>query len=215
MKLLQICTCVKDFKMKLKEIDILLETLDKTLNSNSLWITLNLTEDKEQLETDIIRHLRTGSFHFELVKEDLNRGFNDYSEMIYPENYNTPFVLQKPGNLWNGVEQLTINEIETSLARDMLIDLLIGGQNFFSVSTLGTQINTKKANELVANLFTVLNEKGNWKAFNIEPDFLYQVEDHNNTNPHLPGYFENDGRDLALAIKYDEEVHILLTCGYS
>ncbi|WP_434353841.1 hypothetical protein VH441_02095 [Psychrobacter sp. HD31] len=201
--------------MKPQEIDILLETLDTTLNSNSFWITLDLTENEEQVETEIIQHLRTGSFHFELVKEDLRREFNDYSEIIFPKASNTPIVLQKPGNLWNGVEQLTIDEIGKSLARDMLIDLLTGKQDFFSASTLGTQINTNKANELIANLFEILDEKGDWKAYNIEPDFLYQVESYNNTNPHLPGYFENDGRDLALAIKYDAEVHILLTCGYS
>ncbi len=201
--------------MRRKEIDILLETLDKTANSNSYWITLNISEDKEQLKTDIIQHLRTGSFHFELVKEDLYRGFNDFSEMIFPKGFDTPTFLQKPGNVWNGIEKLTIDEIDKFLAREMIIDLLTGEQKYFSRSHLGTQINLNKANELVDNFFKSLDENGAWKIYNIKPNFLNQVDDYYNSNFIQLGYFENNKRDIALAIRYEDEVNILLTNGYN
>ena len=134
--------------MRRKEIDILLEALDRAANSNSYWISLGIMEENERLETDIIQHLRTGSFHFELVKEDLHRGFNDYSEMIFPKGFDTPTFLQKPGNVWNGVEKLRIDKTDKSLAKEFLIDLLTGDQKYFSKSHLGTQIDFKKANQL-------------------------------------------------------------------
>ncbi|WP_070138509.1 hypothetical protein [Crocinitomix algicola] len=200
--------------MRRKEIDILLEALDKTTNSNSYWITLGITEEKEQLETDIIQHLRTGCFHFELVKEDLHRGFNDYSEMIFPKGFDTSTFLQKPGNVWNGAEELTIDKIDKSLVKEIIIDLLTGEEKCFSRSHLGTQIKFKKANQLVNNFFKALDENGTWEAYNIKPDFLNQVDDYYNTNFIQLGYFENNKRDLALAIKYEDEVNILLTNGY-
>ena len=200
--------------MRRKEIDILLEALDRTANSNSYWITLGITEENEQLETDIIQHLRTGSFHFELVKEDLHRGFNDYSEMIFPKGFDTPTFLQKPGNVWNGVEELRIDKIDKSLAKEVLIDLLTGDQKYFSKSHLGTQIDFKKANQLVNNFFKSLDENGTWETYNIKPDFLNQADNYHNTNFIQLGYFEYNKRDLALAIKYEDEVNILLANGY-
>jgi hypothetical protein len=200
--------------MRRKEIDILLEGLDKTANSNSYWITLSIKEEKGHLKTDIVQHLRTGSFHFELVKEDLHRGFNDYSEMIFPKGFASPTFLQKPGNVWNGVEELTIDKIDKSLAKEMIIDLLTGEQKYFSRSHLGTHINLKMANELVDKFFKSLDENGTWESYNIKPDFLNQVDDYYNTNYIQLGYFENNKRDFALAIKYEDEVNVLLTNGY-
>ena len=171
-------------------------------------------EENERLETDIIQHLRTGSFHFELVKEDLHRGFNDYSEMIFPKGFDTPTFLQKPGNVWNGVEELRIDKIDKSLAKEVLIDLLTGDQKYFSKSHLGTQIDFKKANQLVNNFFKSLDENGTWETYNIKPDFLNQVDNYYNTNFIQLGYFEYNKRDLALAIKYEDEVNILLANGY-
>jgi hypothetical protein len=45
--------------MRRKEVDILLEALDKSANSNSYWITLSINEEKDQLSDDIVQHLST------------------------------------------------------------------------------------------------------------------------------------------------------------
>jgi len=63
--------------MRRKEIDILLDSLDKSANSNSYWITLAINEETDQFIEDIVQHLKMGGFYLELVKEHLNRGFND------------------------------------------------------------------------------------------------------------------------------------------
>lgn len=92
--------------MRRKAVDHLLEALDQAVNSNSYWITLSTNEDKKQLANDLVQHLRTGSFHYELVKEDLNRGFYDYSEMVFVKGFETPTFLQKPGNVWKSITLL-------------------------------------------------------------------------------------------------------------
>ena len=100
------------------------------------------------------------------------------------------------------------------MAKEVLIDLLTGDQKYFSKSHLGTQIDFKKANQLVNNFFKSLDENGTWETYNIKPDFLNQVDNYYNTNSIQLGYFEYNKRDLALAIKYEDEVNILLTNGY-
>lgn len=200
--------------MRRKDIDILLEALDNSANSNSYWITLDIDEDKNRFSDNIIQHLKTGSFHFELVKEDLHRGFFDYSEMVFAKGFDTPNFLQKPGNVWNGTEKLTIESITKKKARELIFDLLTGEQKYFSKSHLGTQLDKKKAELLLNNFFKALDENGDWTAYNIKTDFLNQIDDYYNTNFIQLGYFENDNRDLALGIKYNDELNILLTNGY-
>jgi hypothetical protein len=160
-------------------------------------------------------YLRTGSFHFELVKEDLHRGFNDYSEMVFPKGFDRPTFLQKPGNVWNENEKLTIDLISKKEANDIFYDLLTGGQKIFSKSHLGTQFNHDEAQILIQEFFKSLDENGNWEVYNLETNFLNERDDYYNSNYIQLGYFENDKRDLALGIKYEDEINILLTSGYS
>lgn len=200
--------------MRRIEVDILLEALDKSANSNSYWITLPISEDKNLLSHDIVQHLRTGSFHFQLVKEDIQRGFNDYSEILFAKGFDTPIFLPKPGNVWNGNEQLTINPISKQETNCILHDLLTGEQKLFSKNPHGTQFNNADAQILIQEFFKSLDQKGNWKAYNLKTNFLNKIDDYYNSNYIQLGYFENCKRDLALGIKYDDEINILLTNGY-
>ncbi|MFK8046537.1 MAG: hypothetical protein AB8B72_13655 [Crocinitomicaceae bacterium] len=201
--------------MRRKEIDTLLDALDTAVNSNSFWITLPVNEDKNMLEKDIIQHLKTGSFHFELVKDDIRRGLYQYSELIFPKGIVSPTVLQTPGNVWNEKENLTMKLITREMTTEFLIDLLTGSEKYFSKSHLGTQYNYDDATNLAYDFLEALNENGKWEAYNIKPDFLNQIDDFYNTNYIQLGYFENCGRDLALGIVYEDEINILLVNGYS
>lgn len=200
--------------MRRKEVDTLLEALDNAANSNSYWISLGISEETGKLSNDIVQHLKTGSFHFELVKEDLQRGFNDYSEMVFAKGFDHPTFIQKPGNVWNGKEELTIQLISKDEAKNQLLDLLTGGQKIFSRSALGTQLTPEAAKSLIHDFFRALDENGTWEVHNITPDFLNQIDDYYNSNYIQLGYFENCQRDLALGIKYENEINILLTNGY-
>lgn len=199
--------------MRKKEVDVLLDALDKSANSNSYWITLTINENKHQFFNDILQHLKTGSFHFEMVKEDLFRGFYEYSEIVFPKGFDNPIFLQKPGNVWNGNEKLTIEVVSRKMTEDLLIDMLTGKQKFFSKSSLGTLLSYSEAKNIVDAFFKALTSFGNWNTYNIQPNFLNTIQDYYTSNYIKLGYFESYNRDLALLFKYDDEVNILLING--
>jgi len=201
--------------MRRKAVDILLESLDESVNSSSYWITLGVSEGKSKLKADLLQHLETGSFHFELVKEDIGRGFYDYSEMVFAKGFDSPSFLPKPGNVWNGTSDLKIEALSKQKSFELLLDLLTGGQDYFSKSSLGKQFDEEKGKQIIDDFFKALDENGEWKVFNIQPDFLNQMDEYYSTNYIQLGYFENCKRDLALAIMYEDEVNILLTNGYN
>lgn len=199
----------------MNEAKSLVEHLDCSANSNSYWITLETSSDSNQLANNLLNHLKTGSFHFELVKEDLRRGYYDYSEIIMINEFSAPIVLPKPGNVWNGNENLALEPISVETVKQLLFELLTGTGDNFTKSILGTPLSEQKANELINNLLKVLGNKEDWTVYHLKPNFLTTTEESDKSNGTNLAYFENVGRDLALAIKYKEEVHILLVNGYS
>jgi hypothetical protein len=200
--------------MRRPEIDILLEAIDTAANSNSYWLSFGIASDGFDLERFIIAQLKTGNFHFELVKEDLERGLNGYSEMIFPKNADSPTFLPRPGNVWNGKESISFDALTDKQIKDLLIDLIGEQKDFFSKSHLGKQYDCKTAERIVKGFIDSLNQNGAWQAFKLTPDFLNQEDDYYNTDYIQQGYFENNDRDLALAIKFESDLCILLANGY-
>ncbi|WP_271766710.1 hypothetical protein [Aquimarina algiphila] len=196
-----------------KEVDVLLNALDESVNSNSYWITLSINENENQFIDDVLQHLKTGSFHFELVKQDLTRGYNEYSEIVFPKCFENPVFIQKPGNVWNGNEMLNIEVISKKMVEDLLMDMLTGKQKYFSKSYLGTPFCNDEAKSIVHHFFKVLNDFGNWTSYNILPNFLNTIDDYYTSNHIKLGYFERCNKDLVLIFKYTHEVNILLING--
>jgi len=202
--------------MKGEIIHKLLDQLDTAVNSNSFWVELEIPSGEFELSKILIQHLKTGNFHFELVKEDINRDWNHYSEMVFPKNYEQPVLIQRSGNTWNGREDINYVEISKDILTEHLIDILTGGTKHYSKSSLGAQLKDKEAKSLtfeVLEMLSAVDKK--WKAFLISPDFLNQVDDYYNSGHIQLGYFENCGRDMAIAFLADEQLYILLTNGYS
>lgn len=194
----------------------LLDKLDIAVNSNSFWIGLGLPAGEFELGNVLAQHLRTGNFHFELVKQDIDRDWNHYSEMVFPKNYEQPVLIQKPGNTWNGNEEISVEEVSKTILAEHLEDILTGQTKYYSKSSLGTQLSAEEAKSLTSELFDMLSVADkNWKGFLITPDFLNQVEDYYNSGYIQLGYFENCGRDMAIAFVVDEQLYVLLTNGYS
>lgn len=194
----------------------LLDKLDLAANSNSFWIDLGLPSGKMELNEVLVQHLRTGNFHFELVKQDINRGWNNYSETVFPKDQEQAILIQRPGNTWNGKEDISFEEISKATLSDRLTDLLTGKSKYYRKSNLGTQLKDQEARVLISDFLKMLSTADkNWKAFLIRPDFLNEVDDYYTSGYIKLGYFENCGRDMALAFLVDESLYILLTNGYA
>ena len=197
-------------------INRFLDKLDSVVNSNSFWLELGVPSGKFKLNEILVQHLRTGNFHFELVKQDINRNWNHYSEMVFPKNSEQPVLIQRPGSTWNGREEIRFEEISQVILSEHLFDILTGKTKYYTKSTLGTQLNDNEADSLNSELLKMLsNTDPNWKAFLVKPDFLNQVDDYYDSGYIRLGYFENCGRDMAVAFLIDEQLYILLTNGYS
>lgn len=194
----------------------LLDKLDIAVNSNSFWIELGVPAGEFELEEVLVQHLRTGNFHFELVKQDINRDWNHYTDLVFPKNYEKPVLIQKPGNTWNGNEKIKLDKISQTTITDHLVDILTGKTKYYSKSSLGTQLKEDEAKNLILELIIMLSSVDkNWRGFLIKPDFLNLVDEYYNSGYIQLGYFENCGRDMAIAFLVDEQLHILLTNGYS
>ena len=202
--------------MKSNEISILLNSIDISANSNTYWITLPIGENNKNLSINnvLFQYLKSGNFHYELVKEDIERGFNDYSELVFPKGFENPILIQKPGNVWSGIRKIKMKEITKIEVSELLNDLLTGNEKHFSKSHLGNQFSNIEATEIVDNFINALNKNGSWVSYDIETNFLNQMDDYYNTNFIQLGYFENAKRDLALGIKFEDEINILLVNGY-
>ena len=197
-------------------IDQLLDGLDNAANSNSFWISLDLPIGDFDLANVLIQHLESGNFHYELVKQDIERDWNLYTEVIFPKNYDQPVILQKPGNTWNGNKNLEIEEITQGKMKAFLLDLLTGTKKFFSRSSLGKQMEEKQTIALLTQISEMFDKMdANWSVFNIKPNFLNQADDYFNSGYIQLGYFENHGRDLALCFKLKHQLFVLLTNGYA
>ena len=207
------------------EIEILLDSLDKSVNSNTAWLHFGINSTRNfELQKFLLNQLRTGFFHFSICENDINRGWEHYVSIVYSKDWkDTMIMLPKPGNSWNGNEHLTIEDITEEKAKDLIIDLLTGEQKYFSKSSLGTPLDKHASTIIFDNFIRHIKGSKNREAtfYNIKPDFLSTVEDYYNSDYTKLGYFENSGRDFALGILLYEkdietfELKILLTNGYS
>ena len=202
--------------MKWDIINNLLDKLDRSVNSNSFWIELGIPKGEFELEKILLQHLKTGNFHFELVKQDVNREWEHYSEIVFSKQATQPTLIQCPGNTWNGIENIDYKEISKDYLSEHLIDILTGEEKFYSKSGLGTQLKNNEAKKIVNNLLKILSvEDASWKAFLIKPNFLNSVDDYFDSGSIKLGYFENCGRDMALGFLINDELNVLLTNGYA
>lgn len=210
-----------------KEIEILVDLLDKSANANTAWLQFELNAAAAfDLHAFILAQLKSGHFHFALVKSDIIRGLENYVCLSYPKHPKHDIIrLLYPGTTWNGTTELKIESIATDLAKELIIDLLTGAGKHFSKSPLGKQLNKIEAERIVQDFIECLklNNSQELTFFQITPDFLWTAEESLSSDHDHPilGYFENDGRDLALGILINGkdsdtlELNILLTNGYS
>ncbi|WPP47974.1 hypothetical protein [Catalinimonas niigatensis] len=196
--------------------DKLLDALDKSANSNSFWLSFEIANEESFDVTKFLIHtLRTTVFHYELMKQDLERSWNNYSEIVMPKDWNTPIFVQKPGNTWNGNTDLKFELVSEDKVRELLIDLLTGQQKHYSRTSFCSPIKLEKANLIIDEFLREIKKKDeNWKAYNFEPNFLNRVKDTLEVDATILSYFEESGRDLALGIKEGETFHMILTNGY-
>lgn len=211
-----------DFK---SDIEILLDSLDKSVNSNTAWLNFSINSSNYfDLNKYLVNQLKTGYFHMSLVENDISRGWENYISLTLSKNFKDSLIpIQRPGNTWNGNENLDIKEITIAETEDYLTDLLIGGQKYFSKSALGTTVDIVNAKSIFTNFIKYLTGKQNKKLkfYKIEPNFLTTIEEYYQSDCTKIGYFENSGRDFVLGILlYNEEMetselNILMTNGYS
>ena len=196
-------------------INELLDSLDKTVNSNAFFIELGIPDGEHEINNIMVQHLRTGNFHYELVKQDIYRGWNHYAEMVFPKQGNIVCMIPRPGNTWNGNENIRYKKISHVYLIELLHDLLTGGRKHFSVGSYEKIKSEKDFQKLIDEFLKELdNEDESWEAFRLDPNFLNQVDDYYSSGYIKLGYFENCGRDLALAFRTEEKIYVLLTNGY-
>jgi hypothetical protein len=207
------------------DIEILIDSLDKSVNSNTAWLHFSINSTKTfVLKSFLLSQLETGYFHFNLVQSDINRGWEHYVSLTHSNNWqDTILLLQKPGNTWNNNDNISYEEVTIDEAKNFILDLLTGGQKFFSRSSLGTIITKELASTIFDNFVKHLqgHKQREITFYNIKPDFLTTVEDYYKSDYTKLGYFENSGRDFVLGIVLYEremdtlELNILMTNGYS
>ncbi|MEM6397168.1 MAG: hypothetical protein AAF741_12535 [Bacteroidota bacterium] len=199
-----------------KEVDRLIDALDKSANANTYWLTLPISDsiDTRKLGRDLINLLELGDFHNEMVREDIYRELGDYTEYVFTEGMDEPILKPKPGNVWNGKEVLKMSSLAKIEAKNLLNDILTNGQKYFSKSSLGTALDQEEASKIIDAFFTSLDRVGTWIAVNIKPNFLNTTEDYENSNHTILGYFENSQRDFALGFVFKNHMNILLVNGY-
>jgi len=194
----------------------LLDHLDTAANSSSFWIELGIPRGEFDLSTTLLAHLKSGSFHFQMVQADFTTGWGHYSETLWERTTEKEGVLQKPGNTWNGNENLTCESISFKTVEELLADLLAGTKQHFSRSSLGTPLDQAKAEEMSKGLTEMLkNNDAQVTAFRLQTDFLHTVDEYESSGYIKLPYFETMGRDLAFAFKVEDSLYLLLTNGYS
>lgn len=155
---------MSDYK---SEIEILLDSLDKSANSNTAWLHFDINSPSTfDINEFVLTQLKTGYFHFTLIQSDVNRGWEHYVSMTFSKNWKDNMImLQRPGTTWNGRADLDINKISADKAKDLLVDLLTGERKHFSKSTLGTQLNKTEAEKTVTNFITYLKNSSKQRPF--------------------------------------------------
>jgi hypothetical protein len=136
-------------------------------------------------------------------------------EVIFAQNAEQAVLLPKPGNTWNGKEDIRSEKISADQVEALLMDLLTGQKKFFTRSSSGAPLDWEPASLIVEELLEMLTANDpDWTAYRIEPNFLNQVDDYYDSGYIKLGYFEGSGRDLALGFLLDTSFYVLLTNGY-
>jgi hypothetical protein len=202
----------------MEDRDSLFAKIDKAINSTTYLLQFSITNPVDfDVERFLLQQLRTGCFHYELVVQDLERGIQNYSTIVlYPAPAERlPVFIPRPGNVWNGKLSLTSEKISLHTAKELLSDLLSGSQRYFSVSALCAPLEPTEAEEVIGGLLGLVKRNAREaEIYNIEPAFLRTIREYYESEMTLPGYFQEGGRDLALAFKTEDELSILLTNGY-
>lgn len=214
---------MNDYK---NEIDILLDSLDSCANANTAWLPFDLNSSPDfDIEAFLLTQLKSGQFHFALVKSDIIRNWDYYVRVSYPENPRQQEIrMLRPGTTWNGTTELTVQAIATGLAQELLTDLMTGAGKHFSRSSATTRLNLAAAEKIVQDFINYLSidKCRELTFFRISPDFLWPIETVLNEEEvsHKLGYFEGYGTDLALGICINGKdsrpmaLNILLVNGY-
>jgi len=203
----------------------LLDALDESMNAKTAWLEFSVGggHDRFDLQFFLLRQLRAGYFHYELVEADLERGWDRYVNFLFPaKSKGVVWPLPKPGNVWNGKETLTITEVDFEMVERYLKDMLTKTGGYFSVAGHGTPLSMAETEQLVRDFFAETYPAANYhyRYFTILPDFLRTEHESDASDYTLPGYFEAAGRDFVLVIvgyEGDEAdtVDVLMTGGYS
>lgn len=204
--------------MMKESINELLNKLDKCLNSSSL---LPCFEEEYTMNFSIsdflLGKLKSGEYHQALIKNDCERGFDNYVELLIEGNelHKIPFF----GSTYNGEKNLVINAISEAAAQKYLIKLLTGIDKYFSTKNEGKLVSLEQAKRLTNAVFQDFDSsKENVFFYEILPNFLWKVNEIEEGNISNLGYFEGHHKDFVLLIKVINgkkiNINILLTNGY-
>lgn len=188
----------------------LIQSLNKATNADSMLISLNRIKGISDVTETILRHLKAGTFQHEMILEDFNRCYYNYIDRGFAEN-NTLY-LPKAGLLYNGVDILEYQVISKHDFKTHLIDLMCIG-NIYNQPY--HRISKQTAHQLIDELFAQITlVHSDWTVYLFKPNFLYTVSDAEDLGYTVQGYFEDWGRDLAIAIQIEEWIYVLLVNGY-
>lgn len=188
----------------------LIQALTKSANANSMLVCLHMIKGEVDIGKNILRHLKAGSFQHEVILEDFKRGYYNYVERCFTEN--NILCLPRAGLLYNGIDVLDYQEISRNDFKMHLIDLMCIG-NIYNQPY--HRISKQTVHLLIDELFVQITlVHSDWTVYLFKPNFLYTVSDAEDLGYTVQGYFEDFGRDLAIAIQIEEWIYVLLVNGY-
>lgn len=185
----------------------LLNALSQTANAQVMLLTFCVPIDTNDVSEILLRNLQAGTFQHEFILQDLENEFPNYSNIAI--NGDCAVFVPMASKLWNGKQDLECQEISKNTLKEHLMDLLCGGQ----IYKIKRPLVKSTANQMIDEWFDRLNEQA-WQAFWIKPDFLYTTKQAKDSGHIVMGYFKNFGCDVAIAIKTQENVYLLLLNGY-
>jgi len=200
-------------------IEILLDHLDESANSNTAWLDFSSHSETLDLQRFLLNQLKSGYFHFQLLQSDINRGWEHYVEINLSARWkNSILILPKPGNTWNGNTDLSFKQITIEEAKSYIVDLLTNEGRFFSKNIYSKGFSADLASDIFNNFVEELkrNQQQEIIFYNIEPNFLSTIEEYHESDSTKLGYFEDCGRDFVLGIfnPHSTQFNLLMLNGY-
>lgn len=192
--------------------DKLLSQLGKCANAQPMFLNFFMPKDTNDIGEILLRNLKAGTFQHQFILFEFEHNeFPNYLDIAV----NDKFTLFMPsvGELWNGKEPLVCEPISRETFKRHLIDMLCGGE-IYTKPNQSTSLDN--ANQMIDDFFDEFTRKDtHWKVSWVKPDFLYTVEQACDSGHIYQGYFENFGRDMAMAIQADNQIYLLLVNGYA